>query len=151
MYVLMWRVLAMLRRFVCAGAHHFSPHHTTYFCCAAASCACPSMRKHRDLRNSNLDNNPSYIYVHSRIFNENVDVCYFREDRDTMRKAQRYNCSNSRQHHVCARDVSSLCCDELLESEPVIYHPTIPHFSAVLPLRARGHRCVNIGNFVIVI
>ena len=38
-----WCVLAMLRRVVCVGACHLSPHHTTYFCCAAAACGCPSV------------------------------------------------------------------------------------------------------------
>ena len=30
--------------------------------------------------------------------------------------------SSGRQHHLCARAVSSLCCGELLVSEPVICH-----------------------------
>ena len=69
--------------------------------------------------------------------------------------------SNSRQHHVCAHGVSSLCRSELFVSGPAICHPTIPHFSAVLPLRAHVHSSSmsiahstlggNIGNFVIVI
>ena len=46
--------------------------------------------------------------------------------------------SSSRIHHVRARGVSSLCCGELLSSKPVICHPTIPHLSAVLPLRGRA-------------
>ena len=42
--------------------------------------------------------------------------------------------SSGRWHHLCALGVSSLCCGELLVSEPVkICHPTI-HVSAVLPL-----------------
>ena len=45
--------------------------------------------------------------------------------------------SSGSQHHLCARGVSSLCCGELLVSEPVICHPTISHVSAVLPLWAR--------------
>ena len=45
--------------------------------------------------------------------------------------------SSSRQHHVCVRSVSSLCCGELLVSEPVIYHRTIARVSAVLPLCVR--------------
>ena len=36
-----WRVLAMMQRVVRVGACHLSPHHITYFCCAA--CACPSI------------------------------------------------------------------------------------------------------------
>ena len=40
--------------------------------------------------------------------------------------------------YLCALGVSSLCCGELLVSEPVIIcHPTIPHVSAVLPLWVR--------------
>ena len=41
------------------------PYHTFLLCCRSG-CTCPSMRKHRDLRNSNnIDANPSlYIYVH---------------------------------------------------------------------------------------
>ena len=45
--------------------------------------------------------------------------------------------SSGRQHHLCAHGVSSLCCGELLVSEPVICHPTIPHVSVVLPLWVR--------------
>ena len=45
--------------------------------------------------------------------------------------------SSGRQHHLCARGVSSLCCGELLVSEPVIFHPIIPHVSAVLLLWVR--------------
>ena len=59
----------------------------------------------------------------------------------TKKRAQRYNSaarSSGRQHHLCARGASSLCCGELLVSEPVICHPTIPHVSAALPL------CVSI-------
>ena len=54
----------------CVGACHLSPHHTTRFCCAADRCACPSMRKHRDLCNSSgFDTNPSlYINVHRSSF-----------------------------------------------------------------------------------
>ena len=39
--------------------------------------------------------------------------------------------SSGRQHHICARGVSSLCCSKLLVSEPVICRPTPPHVSAV--------------------
>ena len=54
-----------------------------------------------------------------------------------------------RQHHLCARGVSSLCCGELLVSKPVICPSTIPHVSSVLPLwvRVSIDRCGNIGNF----
>ena len=52
-----WRVLAMLRRVACVGAcHNLSPHHTSYrtfLLCCRSGCACLSMRKHRDLCNSN--------------------------------------------------------------------------------------------------
>ena len=61
-----WRVLATLRRVACVGAcHNLSPYHTFLLCCRSGY-ACPSIRKHRDLCNSdNLDTNPSlYIYVH---------------------------------------------------------------------------------------
>ena len=36
-----WRFLDMLRQGVCVGACYLSPHHSTYFCCAAAACAFP--------------------------------------------------------------------------------------------------------------
>ena len=74
-----WRVLAMLRRVACVGVCHLSPHHTTRFCCAAAGCTCPSMRKHGDLCNSNnLDTKPSlYIYVHrGRFFTSIFSDCF---------------------------------------------------------------------------
>ena len=59
-----WRVLAMLRRVACVGACHNLSR--TFLLCCRSGCACPSMRKHRDLCNSNnLDTSPSlYIYVH---------------------------------------------------------------------------------------
>ena len=40
---------------------------------------------------------------------------------------------SSRQNHVCAHGVSSLCCGEFFVSEPTICHPSIPHILAVLP------------------
>ena len=58
---------------LCRNLSFVTPPYHTCFCCAAAGCACPSMRKHRDLCNSNnLDTNPSlYIYVHREaVFNE---------------------------------------------------------------------------------
>ena len=93
-----WRVLAMLRRVACVGACHLSPHHTTRFCSAAAGCACPSTRKHRDLCNSNLDTNTSlHLRPHGRFFNEYVSVfCFFakiaddRRQHTTVRRAKRY-------------------------------------------------------------
>ena len=51
--------------------------------------------------------------------------------------------------YVCARGVSTLRCGELLVSELVICHPTIPRISAVLPLCARDHQCGKTGTFVI--
>ena len=42
---------------------------------------------------------------------------------------------SSRIHRVRARGESSLCCGELLLSELVICHSTLPHISAMLPLR----------------
>ena len=55
--------------------------------------------------------------------------------------------------------VSSLCWGELFVSVPAICHPTIPHVSAVLPLRAHAHSMsinratlgASIGAFVTVI
>ena len=50
--------------------------------------------------------------------------------------------SSGRKHHLCARGVSSLCCGELLASEPVIIcHPTIPHFSLFLLFCRFGCAC----------
>ena len=53
--------------------------------------------------------------------------------------------SSSRIPHVRAHGVFSLCWGELLLSEPVICHPTIPHISAVLPLRRRADWSRNFG------
>ena len=53
--------------------------------------------------------------------------------------------ASQQQHHVCARGVSTLCRGELLLLEPAICHPTIPHISAMLRLRARGHRLRRFG------
>ena len=53
--------------------------------------------------------------------------------------------SSNRIHHVRARGVSSLGCGELLLSEPVICHPTIPHISVLLPLRERADWSRNFG------
>ena len=58
-YLCTWRVLAMLQRVACVGVYRLSPHHATRFCCAAAGCACPWMRKHRELCNSNLNTKSS--------------------------------------------------------------------------------------------
>ena len=67
--------------------------------------------------------------------------------------------SYGRQYYVCAHGVSSLRCGEFFVSEPAICHPTPPHVSAVLPLRAHLHSiCIdratmgdNKGTFAIVI
>ena len=63
---------------------------------------------------------------------------------------------SSRRHHVRVHGVSSLCCHELFVSEPAVCHPTIPHISVVLLLRAHAHRMPidratlggNMGTFV---
>ena len=52
---------------LCRSLSQFvTPPYRTFLLCCRSGCACPSMRKHRDLCNSNnLDTNPSlYIHVH---------------------------------------------------------------------------------------
>ena len=80
-----------------------------------------------------------YIYVH-RFCVE--DFAHTTDDRhETTRGQHNATCtalphSSSREiHHVRARGESSLCCGELLLSELVICHSTLPHIPAMLPLR----------------
>ena len=63
----------------------------------------------------------------------------------TLNTTPPHSSSGSRQHHICAHDGSSLCCSELFVSEPVVCHRTIPHISAVLPLRTHVHRSSHFG------
>ena len=109
-------VLTMLRRVACVRACHLSPHHTTRFCCAAAGCACPSMRKHRDLCDGNIvDTNPSlHIYVHRGSFLTSIFLSFL--GRSQMTDSRQHAESKTLQVGPCARAVSSLYGGELLLS-----------------------------------
>ena len=123
-----------------------SPHHSPYFCCVLP------LRAHvysMSIDRANLGGNigtflrvmyipiPTHPYIYVHMFCVG-DFAHNTDDRhQTIRGQHNATCttlphsSSGRIHHVHARGESSLCCGDLLLSEPVIYHSTIPHLSAV--------------------
>ena len=99
---------------LCRSLSQFvTPPYHTFLLCWRSGCACPSMRKHRDLCNSTtLDTNPSlHIYVHRGSSLTTFLLLFLR--RSQMTDSRQHTESKTLQVGPCARAVSSLYVGEL--------------------------------------
>ena len=122
---------------------NLSPPYRTFLLCCRSGCACPSMRKHRDLCNSNnLHANPSlYIYVHGGSSSTRIVSVFLR--RSQMANSRQRAESKTLQVGPCA----CACCILSLRPRVAFFCHSICHvllFSSSLVLntcRISRHTC----------